>query len=166
MPRPRTSRIAAIVLAAGLGLTAAHGVNHYAKKSIVAESKMPEGWECTTDRCTQVNKGTKNKDSNFSSRTSLRVFEHKQLSEEYRKGKLMTEKQLIATIFDLPNAQAKLDLIEGFCFRFYVADEHGGHFDIVKMKKEIKNKKLENLLFKFMSNKTRVLKFRKVLEVY
>jgi hypothetical protein len=163
MPRPRTSRIAAIVLAAGLGLTAAHGANHYAKKPIVAESKMPEGWECTTDRCTQVSK-PKNKNSNFSSRTSLRVFEHKQLSEEYRKGKLMTEKQLIATIFDLPNVQAKLDLIEGFCFRFYVADLNGGHFDLEKMKKTVVDKRLRKVLENFMKNKKK-LKYRKVLEI-
>lgn len=161
MPRPRTSKIAAIVLAAGLGLTAAHGANHYAKKNMTADvSKMPEGWECTANACKKASKET-----NFSSRTSLRVFEHRNLPEEYRRGKLLTEKQLLETIFELPNVQAKLDLIEGFCFRFYVADQNGGHFDIAKMQKTITNKKLKKVLENFMKNH-KDLRYRKVLEIY
>lgn len=164
MPKIRTSKIATIALAAGLGLSTGHSALHHVKKpKIESVSKMPEGWECSVDRCTQVNKNPKIKKPNFS-KASLRVFEHKDLPIEYKQGKIITEKQLISTISNLPSAQAKLDMIEGFCFRFYVADERGGHFDFAKLQKTITNKKLKKILENFMKNH-KELKYKKVLEV-
>ncbi len=151
MPKPRIGiKVATLALAAGLSLAPAHNNLHI--------SKMPEGWECTKSACVKRN-------TNFSSRTSMRVFEHKDLPEAYKRGKVVSEKQLIDIIFDLPNMEAKLDLIEGFCFKFFVADPNGGHFDLAKMKKTITNKQLERVLENFMKNH-KELRYRKVLEIY
>jgi hypothetical protein len=149
MPRP-LRRIARAALAVGIGATAIVGANHTIKSRVnsfaVDEFEMPDNYECNEKGCAPKQVQSKR----INRITRLVVREPKIQSEQYKFGKTASEKTLIDKLKKTGDPNLRYDLIAGFCFRFYEADEDGGHFNYNEMNRLIKNPDLKKRLVAFM----------------
>ncbi len=173
MPKPKRMSIgkkAVIVGAIGLGISAAAGVGlayHNANKHKV-ELPYPENFRKDSNhgrfvntpdngpKVTEKNSGVKKDEqrkSGINRIESLKVFEPKNKSEYYKLGERVNESNFMKFYSSATSMEQKLDFVTGFCYRFYFADEYGGHFDLKVMSNSISGLQLREILAKFMINR-------------
>ncbi len=98
-----------------------------------------------------VNYGSKGVGRNLRLNESINIYEKKNKSPFYVAGKKVNEENIIILLKKTPRTQDKMDLLNGFCFRYFKVNAKGEYFDIPQMKKEIKNERLQKMLELFMT---------------
>lgn len=154
-------RLATKALIIGAALSApmhSAKLNMPVKTTITEHSqyKVPDGWKCTNTECKRDLKEKSKVINEF-------TYEPKIQSQEYQFGKKANELQMINLLRLAKSQQTKFELLSGFSFRFFVADEFGGHFNISLMEKLIKNSDLKKQIKKYMLNYPKPRSYRKII---